>query len=344
MKILTRCQHWSGTTFCRGLKEFIKAGPGLQHFLSGTAVLNSSNDGAPLPDWLKTSVPIGRKYFELKSTLKELKLSTVCEEAKCPNIGECWGGRSGGLATATIMVMGDTCTRGCRFCSVRTSRAPPPLDPLEPSRTAEALSRWGLDYVVITSVDRDDLPDGGSSHLREVVKAIKSKSPNLLVECLSPDFKGNFEHIRKVADSGLEVFAHNVETVERLSPLVRDHRASYRQSLKVLEEVKLCNADLVTKSSIMLGLGEADGEIEATLRDLSNVGVDAVTIGQYMRPTRRHMKVQEYVSPCKFKYWEEFGSALGFAYVASGPLVRSSYKAGEFFLKSFVKSKNKSGL
>lgn len=235
--------------------------------------------------------------------------------------------------------MGDTCTRGCRFCSVKTARAPPPLDPNEPLHTATAIASWGLDYIVLTSVDRDDLPDGGSAHIAECIAAIKLKNPRIFVECLSPDFRGKTEHIAAIANSGLDVFAHNIETVEQLTPFVRDRRAGYRQTLQVLAEVKRLNTRLVTKTSIMLGLGETDAQVEQTMQDLRAVGVDCLTLGQYMQPTNRHLKVIEYVTPAKFAEWEKRGNELGFLYTASGPLVRSSYKAGEFFITSILKNR-----
>lgn len=228
--------------------------------------------------------------------------------------------------------MGDTCTRGCRFCSVKTSRTPGPLDVHEPENTAEAISRWGLGYIVLTSVDRDDLIDGGSAHIASTISRIKSKSPQILVEALVPDFSGRAEDIDRVATSGLDVFAHNVETVESRTPFVRDRRAKYRQSLEVLRQAKRAKPGLITKTSIMLGCGEEDAEVEQTLKDLREANVDVVTFGQYMRPTKRHMKVSEYVTPAKFEHWQQTAESLGFLYVASGPLVRSSYKAGEFFV------------
>ncbi|EDV52515.1 lipoyl synthase, mitochondrial [Drosophila erecta] len=294
-----------------------------------------------LPPWLKTTIPVGKNYAKIKAQMRELKLSTVCEEARCPNIGECWGGGEHGTQTATIMLMGDTCTRGCRFCSVKTARRPPPLDVNEPVNTATAIASWGLDYIVLTSVDRDDLPDGGSKHIAETVREIKARNSNIFVECLVPDFRGNLECVETIANSGLDVYAHNIETVEKLTPYVRDRRAHYRQTLQVLTEAKRFNPNLITKSSIMLGLGETDGEIECTLKDLREAGVDCVTLGQYMQPTNKHLKVIEYVTPEKFKHWEERGNALGFLYTASGPLVRSSYKAGEFFITSILENRKK---
>lgn len=219
-----------------------------------------------LPEWLKTPIPNNTNYRKIKSDLRGLNLHTVCEEARCPNISECWGGGTKSAATATIMLMGDTCTRGCRFCSVKTSKNPPPLDIHEPENTAEALSRWGLGYVVLTSVDRDDLADGGAHHFAETIMKIKQKKSNMLVEALTGDFAGNLEMVKIVAKSGLDVYAHNIETVESLTPTVRDRRASYKQSLTVLETAKRSVPSLVTKTSIMLGLGEHEKEILETLR------------------------------------------------------------------------------
>lgn len=327
--------------------EKLSNGPQLENFLSDEPVIKyegklklekGDNTRLRLPPWLKREIPMGENYSRIKSQLRDLKLSTVCEEARCPNIGECWGGGTHGTATATIMLMGDTCTRGCRFCSIKTAKIPPPLDPNEPKNTATAITDWGLDYVVLTSVDRDDLEDGGAQHIANTVREIKKRS-NILVECLVPDFRGNQDCVTTVVDSKLDVFAHNIETVERLTPFVRDRRARYRQSLAVLEGAKKVNPNLITKSSIMLGLSETDQEVEQTMRDLREAGVDALTLGQYMQPTKRHLKVIEYVTPEKFKAWEKVGNQLGFLYTASGPLVRSSYKAGEFFLTNILKER-----
>ncbi|CAO1635547.1 unnamed protein product [Sympodiomycopsis kandeliae] len=294
-----------------------------------------------LPSYLKTSIPTGDSFKKIKQDLRGLGLSTVCEEARCPNIGECWGGASGKegakeKATATIMLMGDTCTRACRFCSVKTSRAPAAVDPHEPENTAEAISRWGLGYIVLTSVDRDDMVDGGSHHIAETISKIKAKSPTTLVEALVPDFSGKMEDVERVALSGLDVFAHNVETVERTTPMVRDRRAKYWQTMSVLQRAKEVKPELVTKTSIMLGCGEEDHEVEQTLKDLRKHNVDVVTLGQYMRPTKRHMNVSAYVTPEKFDHWKQRAEELGFLYVASGPLVRSSYRAGEFFIENVL--------
>ena len=290
------------------------------------------------PKWLKVDAAGGENYTRLRSTARRLKLATVCEEAQCPNIGECWGGADG-TATATIMIMGDTCTRACSFCAVKTSRAPPPLDPDEPANVAEAISSWGLDYVVLTSVDRDDMPDQGAAHFAETVRQLASACPDLLIECLTPDFSADAELVAEVAHSGLHVFAHNMETVNRLQRRVRDHRANYRQSLATLELAKAAKPSLVTKTSLMLGLGERPEEVEQTLRDLRTAGCDVVTFGQYLRPSKRHLAVKEYIEPAAFDQWAERAQQLGFLYTASGPLVRSSYKAGEFFLKNMLRDR-----
>ncbi|XP_012269922.2 lipoyl synthase 1, mitochondrial [Athalia rosae] len=338
-----KCKEDGRTEFSVKLAD----GPSLDDFVLGTKepyegklkLEKGEKTRLRLPPWLKTEIPIGTNYSQLKSQLRKLNLSTVCEEARCPNIGECWGGGEHGTATATIMLMGDTCTRGCRFCSVKTSRAPQPPNRDEPVNTATAIADWGLDYVVLTSVDRDDMADGGAGHIAATVVEIKKRRADILVECLVPDFRGDQESIRKIVESKLDVFAHNIETVERLTPYVRDRRAHYRQSLSVLEGAKKCNPNLITKSSIMLGLGEMDQEIEQAMRDLRTAGVDALTLGQYMQPTKRHLKVVEYVTPEQFRIWENIGNELGFLYTASGPLVRSSYKAGEFFLTNILKSR-----
>ncbi|TRX88499.1 hypothetical protein FHL15_010614 [Xylaria flabelliformis] len=295
-----------------------------------------------LPEWLKTPIPAGNEnYKQIKKDLRGLGLHTVCEEARCPNISECWGGSNKNAATATIMLMGDTCTRGCRFCSVKTNRNPSPLDPHEPENTAEALARWGLGYVVLTSVDRDDLPDGGAHHFAETIRRIKAKKPSLLVEALTGDFMGDMDMVKIVAESGLDVYAHNVETVEALTPYVRDRRATFRQSLAVLEHVKKVKGPdgIITKTSLMLGLGEQEEEIMDALRELRKAGVDVVTFGQYMRPTKRHLKVDKYVTPAEFEIWRQRAMDMGFLYVASGPLVRSSYKAGEAFIENVLRKR-----
>ena len=345
------------TTF----KDKLNAGPSFADFVSGgsdnapldpseayalkTALVGPAGrkkEMTRLPSWLKTPIPNSENYQRLKKDLRGLNLHTVCEEARCPNISDCWGGGDKSAATATIMLMGDTCTRGCRFCSVKTSRAPPPLDPHEPENTAEAISRWGLGYVVMTSVDRDDLADGGARHFAETVIKIKQKAPNILVECLTGDYAGDPEMVSLVARSGLDVYAHNVETVEALTPQVRDRRAKFHQSISVLDAAKKAKPDLITKTSLMLGLGETEEQLWDTLRKLRAVNVDVVTFGQYMRPTKRHMAVHEYITPDQFELWRQRALDMGFLYCASGPLVRSSYKAGEAFIENVLK-KRRSG-
>ncbi|XP_052089458.1 lipoyl synthase, mitochondrial-like [Mytilus californianus] len=327
-------------------KDKIANGPDLGEFIQNGLeqpenIKRKKGERLRLPPWLKTKIPIGKNYHKLTSDLRQLNLHTVCEEAKCPNIGECWGGGDNGTATATIMVLGDTCTRGCRFCSVKTAKSPPPPDPMEPVNTAKAIVSWGLDYVVLTSVDRDDMPDGGASHFAETVKELKKRQPSILVECLTPDFRGDLQCVETITDSGLDVYAHNIETIEELQWLVRDPRANYKQSMGVLKHVKKYKPDMVTKTSIMVGLGETEEQIYRTMEDLRKIDVDCLTLGQYMQPTKRHLKVKEYVHPDRFKRWEEMGNKMGFLYTASGPLVRSSYKAGEFFLTNIVKNRQK---
>ncbi|XP_058103034.1 lipoyl synthase, chloroplastic [Magnolia sinica] len=295
------------------------------------------------PEWLRQRAPQGERFRKVKESLSQLNLNTVCEEAQCPNIGECWnggggaGGETDGIATATIMLLGDTCTRGCRFCAVKTSRNPAPPDPMEPENTARAIASWGVDYIVLTSVDRDDLPDGGSGHFTLTVKAMKNLKPEILVECLTSDFRGDLEAVTTLVHSGLDVFAHNIETVKRLQRIVRDPRAGYDQSLSVLKHAKLCKEGMITKSSIMLGLGESDEEVKETMANLRAINVDILTLGQYLQPTPLHLTVKEYVTPEKFAFWKDYGESIGFRYVASGPLVRSSYRAGELFVQSMVR-------
>ncbi|KAE8716819.1 Lipoyl synthase 2 [Hibiscus syriacus] len=291
------------------------------------------------PEWLRQKAPQGQRFDEVKQSLSRLKLNTVCEEAQCPNIGECWNGGGDGIATATIMLLGDTCTRGCRFCAVKTSRNPPPPDPMEPENTAQAIASWGVDYIVLTSVDRDDLPDGGSGHFARTVQAMKKLKPDIMVECLTSDFRGDLQAVDSLVHSGLDVFAHNIETVKRLQRIVRDPRAGYEQSLSVLRHAKLSKEGMITKSSIMLGLGETDDELKEALADLRAIDVDILTLGQYLQPTPLHLTVKEYVTPEKFAFWKEYGESIGFRYVASGPLVRSSYRAGELFVKTMVKER-----
>jgi len=286
------------------------------------------------PEWLKVRPPAGESFTHIKSLLRGYNLHTVCEEAHCPNLGECWGG-----GTATIMLLGDTCTRGCRFCAVASGNPRGAVDPFEPVKVAETVADLGLTYVVLTSVDRDDLPDGGAAHFAQTVRAIKAKDPGIVVETLVPDFRGDPAAIRVVLGGGQEVFDHNVETVRRLQGTVRDPRANYEQSLFVLRHAKEVRPDVRTKSSIMLGLGEAEDEVLETLRDLRAAGVDIVTLGQYLRPSAWHLPVLEYVPPEAFDGYRRQAEAMGFLYVASGPLVRSSYRAGEFFLESRLRGR-----
>lgn len=285
------------------------------------------------PEWLKIKPPGGENYTRIKQLLRQLKLNTVCEEARCPNVSECWGG-----GTATVMLMGDTCTRACRFCHVKSGNPRGLLDVNEPVNVASAIAELSLTYVVLTSVDRDDLPDQGADHFGRTVEAIKERSPNTLVEVLIPDFRGNESCLERIVASGADVIAHNVETTERLTPTVRDRRCGYEQSLKVLEKLKQLSPKVHTKSSIMLGLGETFEEVSRTMDDLRKVGVSIVTIGQYLRPSDWHLEVKEYIHPSVFKQYEELGLEKGFLFVPSGPLVRSSYKAGEKFLEGILRA------
>jgi lipoic acid synthetase len=287
------------------------------------------------PDWLKSRPPSGQRFTEIKRELRERDLHTVCEEANCPNLGECWSGRDG-PGTATFMLMGDRCSRGCNFCDVQTGGMEA-LDPDEPDEVAEAVAEIGLDYVVLTSVDRDDLPDQGAGHFAETIRAIKERDPSILVETLIPDFQGEAGLVREIIDARPDVIAHNVETVERLQWPVRDRRAGYEQSLSVLEQVQR-ESDIYTKTSIMLGLGEYAHEVYQTLSDLREADVDVVTLGQYLQPSRSHLDVYDYVHPDAFETWRRVAEEeLGFLYCASGPMVRSSYKAGELFVDALVR-------
>ncbi len=278
------------------------------------------------PDWIRVRAPSGESFEQLKGLVRGLTLHTVCEEALCPNIGECW--RAG---TATIMILGDTCTRACRFCSVKSGNPKGVLDVEEPLRVAEAVARLQLNYVVITSVDRDDLPDGGAGIFAETVHQIRLKAPKTIIELLTPDFRGLTENVQTVVESRPDVFGQNIETVRRLSPAVRDRRAGYDQTLDVLRAIKNLAPSMRTKSSIMVGMGETPAEVLETLRDLRAAQVDLLAVGQYLQPTllKRNIPLVEYVQPDQFARYQEEGMKLGFRYVASGPLVRSSYKAWE---------------
>ena len=275
-----------------------------------------------LPPWLKARAPSGAGFARVRALVREQRLATVCEEAKCPNIGECWN-----AGTATLMLMGSVCTRACRFCSVDTGNPHGWLDLEEPENAARTVELMKLSYVVLTSVDRDDLPDGGAAHYAACVRAIKRRSPRTAVEALTPDFQGVRADVETVVDSGIEVFAQNIETVRRLTHPVRDPRAGYEQTLEVLRIAKRRRPEVLTKSSLMLGLGESDAEIDETLVDLRAAGVDIVTLGQYLRPTLNHLSVQRFVRPEEFDRYRERALALGFLECVSGPLVRSSYRA-----------------
>jgi lipoic acid synthetase len=286
------------------------------------------------PAWLKVPFPGGERFNWIKEQSKTLKLATVCEEARCPNIGECWNS-----GTATFMVMGDTCTRGCRFCAVNTSKRPGALDMEEPKKLAETIRGMQLTYVVLTTVDRDDLEDQGAGHIARCIRASKRANPELLIEILMPDFRGETLLVQEVIDSGAEVLAHNVETVERLTSKVRDPRAGYRQSLDVLGYLKENAPGRYTKSSLMLGLGETKEEVVTAMEDMRAVGVDFLTLGQYLQPTRKHLKVEEFLPPEEFEELKDIGESLGFQYVAAGPLVRSSYKAAEFYIERTIRGR-----
>jgi len=274
------------------------------------------------PDWLRAPMPAGPRFDVVRQTVREHRLATVCEEAKCPNIGECWN-----AGTATLMLMGEVCTRACRFCAVDTGNPRGWLDADEPANAARTVELMGLRYVVLTSVNRDDLEDGGSAHFAACVREIKRLCPDTAVEALTPDFQGVLADVETVVDSGLEVFAQNVETVRRLTHPVRDPRASYEQTLAVLAHAKRHRPGVLTKTSLMLGLGETDAEILETLDDLRAVGVDLLTLGQYLRPTVNHLPVARFVAPAEFERYRAAALERGFLECVAGPLVRSSYRA-----------------
>jgi len=282
----------------------------------------AARPSAATPRWLKAKAPAGEGYEHLKGLVRQHRLATVCEEAKCPNIGECWN-----AGTATIMLMGAVCTRACRFCAVDTGQPRGWLDLEEPQNAARTVELLGLRYIVLTSVNRDDLADGGAAHYAACVRAIKERSPQTAVEALTPDFQGMLGAVETVVESGLEVFAQNIETVRRLTHPVRDARAGYEQTLRVLEHAKHHRPQVLTKSSLMLGLGETDAEIAQTLDDLRTVQVDLVTLGQYLRPTVHHLPVERFVAPEEFDRYREWALERGFLECVAGPLVRSSYRA-----------------
>jgi lipoic acid synthetase len=293
---------------------------------------------SPKPAWLKVRAPGGERYNELKATFRSLDLHTVCEEARCPNVGECWS-----EGTATVMLLGDTCTRGCRFCAVTTGHPRGAVDVREPEHVARALSRMPLQYVVMTMVDRDDLVDGGAAHVAKTVRRLKELRPEMLVETLVGDFAGHYDAIDTTVDAQPDVWAHNIEVVRRLQRTIRDVRCSYERSLDALRRAKERAPRILTKSSIMVGIGETDEEVIETMRDLRAVGVDVVTLGQYLRPTPKHAPVLRYVEPAQFDAFAREGRDIGFAFVASGPLVRSSYKAAEVFVRTVLRSGDPEG-
>lgn len=274
------------------------------------------------PQWLRAPMPAGRGFDAVRSTVKEHRLATVCEEAKCPNIGECWN-----AGTATIMLMGAVCTRACRFCSVDTGNPHGWLDAEEPANSARTVQLMRLKYVVLTSVNRDDLDDGGAAHFAACVREIKALNPQTAVEALTPDFQGVLTDVETVVASGLDVFAQNVETVRRLTHPVRDPRAGYEQTLKVLAHSKSFRPEVLTKTSLMLGLGEADAELREAMQDIRAAGVDILTLGQYLRPTPNHLPIERWVTPAQFEQYREWALSMGFLECVSGPLVRSSYRA-----------------
>ena len=283
------------------------------------------------PKWLRAQLPSGARYAGVRQTVRENRLSTVCEESMCPNIGECWNN-----GTATIMVMGSVCTRACRFCAVDTGNPRGWLDVEEPLNTAKAVKLMNLGYVVITSVDRDDLADGGAGHYAACVQEIRKMNPQTAVEALTPDFDGVLENVEKVVDSGLQVFAQNVETVRRLTHPVRDPRAGYEQTIAVLAHAKRHRPEILTKTSLMLGLGERDNEIMRTMDDLRAANVDILTLGQYLRPTPNHLPIERYVTPDEFATYRQEGLDKGFLEVVAGPLIRSSYRAEQVLQKNNV--------
>lgn len=291
--------------------------------------------GIRKPPWIRIRYKANANTNHINSLMSQLGLSTVCQSAHCPNRSECWA-----AGTATFMIMGDTCTRGCRFCAVKTSPNPPPLDPDEPKNLADAISELKLKYAVITSVDRDDLDDDGASHYAECIRQIRQKNPKTIVEALTPDFSGNLHSIREVVDSKPHVISHNLETVEGMTPEVRDLRAGYRQSLEVLKAVReLSGGKIITKTGIMVGFGETAEEVMRTMEDARGAGVEIFTIGQYLCPSDSHYPVKEFVRPEVFKEYEKKGYDIGFSFVASGPLVRSSFRAGEPFLRKLMETR-----
>ncbi|RUS70068.1 hypothetical protein EGW08_022160, partial [Elysia chlorotica] len=281
------------------------------------------------PEWLKVEKQNSKEYLKVKAITKKNKLSTVCEEAKCPNINECWS-----HGTATIMLMGAVCTRACKFCSVDTGNPKGWLDKNEPNNAAQSAKNMGLEYIVLTSVDRDDLDDRGAGHYAQTINAIKKMNPTIKVEALTPDFDGVHAHIDTILETQVDVIAQNIETVERLTHPVRDPRAGYRQTLDFLKYAKSRSPKVLTKTSIMVGLGETDEEIYKTMDDCRAAGVDVLTLGQYMQPTKHHLSVERFVTPAQFDEYRRIGLEKGFLEVASGPMVRSSYRADRVFKRN----------
>ncbi len=310
---------------------------------AATEAASSAHVYGGKPGWLKIRPPT-ETFSELKELVAHFGLNTVCQEARCPNMPECWSG-----GTATFMVLGDTCTRACRFCSVKTGNPKGIVNNAESfllGQCVREMNRLGsgkIDYVVVTSVDRDDLPDQGAAHFAGCIKEVRSAVPGIMVEVLTPDFRGSRECIKTVLDAGPDVFGHNIETVRRLQRSVRDVRAGYEQSLSVLAAVKEISPKTFTKSSMMLGLGEAEEEVVEVMKDLRSIGVDILTLGQYLRPSSIHLAVAEYVSPERFNKLRLIGEGLGFRYVAAGPFVRSSYRAGELFVKNVLNGRKQNG-
>ena len=304
---------------------------GMRVIKDGIKASAGGSSRLPKPKWLRTRIHGGETYETVKSIVHEHRLATVCEEAKCPNMSECWS-----AGTATIMLMGDVCTRACRFCAVNTGNPQGWLDAEEPANTARSVQLMGLKYVVLTSVNRDDLADGGAGHYAACVRKVKEENPDTAVEALTPDFLGKLADVETVVDSGIEVFAQNVETVRRLTHPVRDPRAGYDQTLEVLAHAKAHRPDVLTKTSLMLGLGETEEEIREAMEDLRAAKVDIVTFGQYLQPTAHHYPIERYVTPEEFATYREWGLAMGFMEVVSGVLVRSSYRAEQVLEKNNV--------
>lgn len=311
-------------------KKFVNE-RGIVAIKDGVKSAARENESLPKPRWLRVRAQGGDAYDKVSQIVHEHRLATVCEEAKCPNMSECWS-----AGTATIMLMGDTCTRACRFCSVNTGNPKGWLDLEEPDNTARSVGLMGLKYVVLTSVNRDDLADGGAGHYAACVQKVKTQNPNTAVEALTPDFLGDLAAVETVVDSGVAVFAQNIETVRRLTHPVRDPRAGYEQTLAVLAHAKAYRPDVLTKTSIMLGLGETEEEILATMDDLRSAQVDILTLGQYLQPTANHCPIARYVSPEEFEKYRDWGLEKGFLEVVSGVFVRSSYRAEQVLQKNNV--------